>query len=253
MSRGNAYLWAGGAVVVVGLGIAFAALRHMRRHDHPILSLAVFRHQTYMVAIGIALPFVRLPIGALLFAVPILLQVCLGFSAFWSGMALFAHAGGDLMCKLVMTRTLRRFGYRKTLMTALPVMALGMCGAALIGSHTPFGAITLLMFVSGCARSFVMTGVNTLSFAEVAPEEASSAVTVAQVVMQVAAALAVSLAVLLIQASGYLRSGAIARIATGDVQLALLIMGAIGFLALPWLWRLPHDAGHQLTRRAAAQ
>jgi len=236
-------------VAVAGLVLGILAIRHMKRAEHPILSLAPFAHQTYRVASGITLPLVRIPIGALLFAVPILLQVCLGYSAFWSGVALFGHAAGDLLMKLVMTRTIRKFGYRSTLLVALTLMATGLCATALIGAQTPFAAILALMFASGCARSFVMTGLNTLAYADIKREDAGSAVTVSQVVMQLAAALSVSMTVLLIQASGFLRAGAGAPIQAADVQLALLVLGGVGFLGLPSLWKLPRNAGHQLTSR----
>lgn len=248
MSHGS--FWAGTIVVAVGLGVGALAIRHLKRHDHPILSLAPFRHQTFRVASGIALPFVRLPIGALAFAVPLLLQICFGYSAFWSGMALFAHAVGDLLVKLVMTQTFRRFGYRRILMITVILMSSGIIGMALVNVHTPLVFIMLLLFFTGCVRSYVMGGLNTLAFADVLQEEAGSAVTVNQVMMQLAGALSVSLTVLLIQASQYFRSAGGNSMEAVDVHIAFAVLGMAGFACLPWLWNLPKNAGHQLTKRS---
>ena len=50
----------------------------MRTTANPILSLVALRFKTFRVAVTTTLPLIRLPIGALLFVLPIMLQIGFG-------------------------------------------------------------------------------------------------------------------------------------------------------------------------------
>jgi hypothetical protein len=239
------------AGIVAALATGYAAVRHLLRARHPLISLEPFRFPTFRTAVGTALPFVRLPIGALPFALPILLQVGFHFSALRSGLVLFAHAVGDLAMKLFMERTLGRFGYRSILVLTSTLTAIGIAACALFDARTPLALMMLLLLASGCTRSFLMTGLNTLSYAEVPPRLVASAVTLNQIFMQVAAALSVSVATVCFDLSIHLRGGLPGHVDIVDCRTALVVLGALGLLALPPLMRLPHHAGHQLSGRGA--
>lgn len=239
-------------LAALGLGVLTGALavRHLRRSAHPLLSLAPLRHLIYRITTLTALPLIRLPIGALLFVLPILLQIGFGMSALLSGLALLAHAAGDLLMKLFTTRVIGRFGYRTVLAVSSGATAIGIGACALLTQSTPYALILVLLFVSGCARSFVMTGLTTLSYDPVQPAEMQSAVTIGQITLQVAAALSVSLAMILFDLNHVVKGVAGDAITAEDCRIVLVILALIGLASVPALLRLPRNAGDGMSGRA---
>src|SRR6185437_752688 len=72
---------------------------------------------------------VRLPVRALPFVLPLLFEVVLGYSAFYSGLLLLAMNGGDMLLKTLATRTLRRFGFRSVLMSSSVLTLAGIAAS----------------------------------------------------------------------------------------------------------------------------
>lgn len=242
------------AVLSLGTGVltALLAVRHLRQTDHPILSLAPLRLQTFRIAVVTTLPLIRLPIGALIFVLPILLQVGFGMTAVLSGIALLSHAGGDLLMKPLMTRTFRRFSYRTVLLISTAVTAGGIAACGLLTAATPFSLILGLAALTGCGRSFVMTGLSTLAFDEVTPKMIPSAVTLNQILVQLATALSVALATMAFDFSAWLHAHPSDLVDAADCRLVLGIMGLIGLLGLMALMRLSKEAGDRLSGRSPA-
>lgn len=246
---GNSSLQPGLLALAAGLVCGAFAIRHLRRDSDPILSLAPLRFKTFRIAVAITLPLIRLPIGALLFVLPIMLQVGFGRSAVIAGLALLGHAGGDLLMKPLMARVLLLFGYRTVLVASTASMAALIAGCGFFTNETPFGLILATVFLAGCARSFLMTGLNSLAYDEMPQTLVPSAVTLSQIVIQVAAALAVAVAAILFKLSAISFGRPATSLTAQDCQYVLWAMGAIGFIALPALWRLPRDAGDHLAGR----
>ena len=101
------------ALIVVGLGLGFVAIRHSRRARHPLLSLEPLRIATFRTSSLTGGMLVRIPFRALGFTLPLLFQVALGMSAFQSGLLILGYNGGDLLLKSIANQTLRRFGFRR--------------------------------------------------------------------------------------------------------------------------------------------
>lgn len=243
--------WVALVAVVTGLVMGAMALRHLRRAAHPLLSLAPLRHATFRLTSGSSMILIRFPVTALTFVLPILLQAGFGMSALLAGVLFLGHSGGDLSMKLFTTRIFRRFGYRTVLIGATIGMACSIAAAACFASSTPYLLIAAVLFVSGCFRSFVMTGLTTLAFSEVERVEMPSATTLAQVVMQLTTALSISLSSLLLGFSRFLRGAPAGMTAPADCRTALIVMAAMAFFAVPLLRRLPRDAGAELSGHRA--
>lgn len=233
------------AFIALGIGCGLIAIRHSRRHDHPLLSLVPVRYSTYTLTTVFALPFIRLPVVALPFALPIMLQVGFGLTAFASGMLFLAHTLGDLAMKLIIGRAFARFGYRSAMMANVVGFAATIAACALFTRQTPFATMAALLFAAGCFRSFLGSGMGTLSYAEVPPEEMTHATTLNQVVMQLAQAIGVSLTVIAIDLATALRGGAV--VDAGDCRVALVVVAIVSLLALVPLWKLAPDAGAELS------
>ena len=247
---GTSTLRAVGAILA-GLTAGLFALRHLRRAPHPLLSLAPLRHATFRLTTGSSAILIRLPITALIFILPIMLQAGFGMSAFLSGSLFLGHSGGDLTMKLFTTRIFRRFGFRTVLITATIGMAFSISAAASFTATTPYLLIGAVLLLSGCFRSFVMTGLTTLAFSDVERAEMPSATTLAQVVVQLTTALSISLSSLVLGLSRLVRNGAPNGTAPADCRAALIAMATLAFLAVPLLRRLPHDAGAEMSGHGA--
>lgn len=214
---------------------------------HPLLSLSPLRFATFkLISIG-ALPFIRLPSAALPFIVPILLQVGFGLSAFATGMLFLGYTSGDLLMKAFTTRVFRRFGYRATLQGAMLGVVASLLACALFTSGTPYWLMLLILFVGGCFRSFTMTALGTLSYAEIPPAELTSATILNQVVMQLSQAVGVSFTVLVLQLATTSRGALVERVSAMDCRVALAVIGLVTALALIPICRLARDAGSELS------
>jgi EmrB/QacA subfamily drug resistance transporter len=235
------------AAVVAGLGMGFLALRHARRAPHPLLSLAPLRHKTFRLTSGSSTALIRLPITALIFVLPILLQQGFGMTAFMSGVLFLGHSGGDLSMKLFTTRVFRLVGYRTTLLVASVGMAVSIAACALFMRTTPLALIAVVLFVAGCFRSFTMTGLSTLAFSEIEGPEMPNATTLNQVVMQLTTALGVSFSSILFGLSGVLRGAPGSAPTIGDCRVALVVMAAMALGAAPFFVQLPAAAGSELS------
>jgi MFS family permease len=106
--------------------------------------------------------------------------------------------------KIVTTRLLRRYGFRRVLLVNGTLTALTIVGCAALTPSTPYTVIAIILFASGLTRSLQFSALNSLAFADVPPEQTSAANTLANVVQQLtlgfgvaAAAAAVHLAALL--------------------------------------------------------
>jgi EmrB/QacA subfamily drug resistance transporter len=241
-----------GAAVVVGVIMGWLAIRHARRAEHPLLSLEPMRHATFRLTQGLSAILVRVPIMAQIFVLPILLQVGFGMSAFLAGILFLGHTGADLLMKLFTTPVYRRVGYRPMLLWTLTIMAAAMGAAALFTQATPLPLIAGVLAISGAARSFLMTGMTSLAFAEVTPEEMPNASTLNQVMAQISVAIGVTVCSLLLEIVPDLTGAAEHGTTAQACRITLAVTGALSLPALLFFARLRKDAGAELAGRAKA-
>jgi hypothetical protein len=225
--------WAGAATLTVGVVLTTFAIRHIRRHPHPILPLAPLRDATFRLAGLIAGPLIRLSMRALPFLLPLMFQLELGMSALVAGAMLLALNGGDLVIKPVVATIIGRFGFRNALAA---VGAIG-CAAGLacvwFEAGFPVTLVIAILAVSGMSRSVLFTGLASLAYSEIAPEDMTAANVLMNITQQVTAALAVSLSALLLQSTAALRGAAEPGLTDFRIALvALVVLGAAGSLLL---------------------
>ncbi|WEK46504.1 MAG: MFS transporter [Candidatus Andeanibacterium colombiense] len=229
------------ALLAFGGVLAWATLRHIRRHPDPIVSLEAMRIPGFRTAAVGAGAAVRLPARAMLLALPLMFQLGFGFSPFVAGLLLIALNGGDLLTKPVTQPAYQRFGYRETViwsslagLVALAVIALASPGRGLV----PLLLVALI--VVGISRSFVFTGMASLSFATLTKAHLSSGNVVANVSMQLVNAVAISATAVIVTLSA--EAGGRAEPAVIDYRIALIAIVAIGLVSTIRLRsRLPRD------------
>jgi EmrB/QacA subfamily drug resistance transporter len=243
----------GVGLTVVGAGCGALAVRHLRRHPHPIIALSAASIRTYRVTTLSGGTLVRLPMRAVPFILPLLFQVVLGYSAVAVGFLLLAMNGADLMLKTLVTRTLRRFGFRNVLVasTALVTVTVGAC--ALLAGHVSYWTMFMMLAASGMARSLLFTGLSTLAFADVPRAELGSASVLWNLAVQMTSALGVSLAAILMNGIALISAQPTGHVSLRNCVGALLVTVLIGALSIFPFAKLPRDAGASVSGHAGAR
>jgi MFS family permease len=156
---------------------------HAARAAHPLLRLALFRIRTFRAAVSGSF-FTRLSVGGIPFLLPLLYQVGLGYTPVQSGLLMVPQALAAMSLKMTMPRILARFGYRAVLVSNTTLLGMLILSFATIGAGTPVWLIVIQVFMFGFVSSLQYTSMNTLVYADVAGEAASSASTIASTAQQ---------------------------------------------------------------------
>jgi hypothetical protein len=179
------------------LALALALLAgyglHATRTRYPMLRLALFRIRTFRAAVSGSF-LTRLGIGGIPFLFPLLYQVGLGFTPIQSGLLMMPQAFAAMSLKMTMPRILARFGYRTVLVSNTIIIGLLIFLFATIGPGTKVWLIVLEVFCYGFFTSLQYTSMNTLVYADVNEEEASSASSIASTMQQMSISFGVACA-----------------------------------------------------------
>jgi EmrB/QacA subfamily drug resistance transporter len=163
------------------------------RTEFPLLRLALFRIRTFRAAVDGSY-FTRLGIGGIPFIFPLLYQVGLGFTPIQAGLLMVPQALASMSLKMTMPVILRYLGYRRVLIANTMIIGLLIMLFATIGVGTPVWLIVGQAFVFGFFTSLQYTSMNTLVYADVSEEQASSASTIASTMQQMAISFGVATA-----------------------------------------------------------
>lgn len=172
-------------LVLFGVALAlFAAYGlHARGLRYPLLRLTLLRTRTFRVAVlgGFV---TRLGVGGLPFLLPLLFQLGLGLPAWQSGLLMMPAAAAAMVMKVVSTALLRRFGYRRILVTNTLLVAATMASFSLITPATPIAVIVALGLVMGLFNSLQFSSMNTMAYADIEEADVSMASTLASTLQQ---------------------------------------------------------------------
>jgi EmrB/QacA subfamily drug resistance transporter len=234
------------------LAISFALILgyalHAARSDHPLLQLGLFRIRTF--AASVTGSFVtRLGIGGVPFLLPLLYQLGLGLNPIQSGLLIMPQAVAAMTTKVFMPKLLDRVGYRAVLISNTVLLGVLLMLFATIGVGTPIWLIVLQAFCYGALTSTQYTAMNTLVYADVPPNRASSASSIASTAQQLAISFGVAAAglttVLFVPAT--LRANAGETIV--GLHEAFLVLGAFTILSTVVFSRLKAGDGADETRQ----
>lgn len=237
------------AITSIGLYV-----RHALRVPHPLLRLSLFRVRTLRTAL--AGSFVaRLGVGGMPFLLPLLYQVGLGYSPIQSGLLLMPQSVAAMILKASITRILGRFGYRTILLGNTLVLGGLMLVFATVGIGTPVWLIVIQALGFGFCSSMQYTSMNTLAYADVAPEDTSMASTIASTMQQMSMSFGVATAAIVTALFVPDRHDTSTGEMIHGIHLALLVLGGITILSALVFASLRKDDGeavsqHKLVARA---
>ncbi|WP_329578753.1 MFS transporter [Kitasatospora sp. NBC_01250] len=236
------------AAGAVSLALLVAAVLHLLRTPHPLVSLRPLRTPTYRATETGGFLF-WLVVGAAPFLLPLLFQTQFGWSPVKSGSVVLCVFAGNIAIKPATTPLIHRFGFKPLLIAATLGVAVTMAGLGLTTAGTPLPVIAVLSLLSGVARSVALSGYGTVSLSDIAPDQMRDATTLGATTQQLASGLAVAAATVALRLGerfGGLLPGAPSRTAAYTVAFGLLACVALG--ATLSALRLPSQAGDSLRR-----
>jgi EmrB/QacA subfamily drug resistance transporter len=240
-----------GTVALLGAGLAFGVLliHHSLRASHPLIDLSLPRIHTFRVNLSAGTLF-RSGFGTASFMLPLMFQVVFGMTAFASGLLTFATALGATGSRAMLTRLLKRFGYRNVLLQSCLLYALTVALYALLVPSTPRWLILLVIFLGGVTRILQNNSLNTLAYADVPPEKMSAATSLAQLAQQLGQVIGIATSALILQ--GLMAWHGETHLSLADFRIAFLLIAALTLFSLPEILGLPKNAGHEISGHRAA-
>jgi EmrB/QacA subfamily drug resistance transporter len=237
------------AMLVIGAAAAVAYVMHARRTPAPILDLSLLRFPTLRAAV-VGGSIYRAGVGCMPFLLPLFLQLGFGLTAFESGLITAANVFGALGMKTMIPIVLRTFGFRWALAVNAIVssMMVGLCATFTPGMS--FAWIVAILLVGGFFRSLQYTSLNTIAYADIDSRYLSRATSLVAVAQQLSLSVAVTLGASLVELTLAWRGAE--KITAADFQPTWIIVALISAATSVVFWRLPPDAGAEVSRRQTA-
>jgi EmrB/QacA subfamily drug resistance transporter len=166
---------------------------HARTLEFPLLDLKLFSTRTFRAAVNGSF-FTRLGIGGVPFLLPLLYQVGLGFTPIQSGLLIMPQAVAAMSMKAILRQLLARIGFRGVLISNTVLIGFLLVLFTTIGRSTPVWGILLIAFFYGACTSLQYTTMNTLVYADISEQDASSASSIASTGQQMSISFGVAAA-----------------------------------------------------------
>ena len=238
-------------LLTISVALLLAYARHATTTLHPLLRLTLLRIRTMRTAIAGAF-VTRIGVGGLPFLLPLLYQVGLGYSPVESGLLILPQSLAAMSLRLMMPKLLRRFGYRRVLLSNTLAIGLLIGLFALVGPRTPIWMIVAQTFCFGFFSSFQYTSMNTLIYADVPDSDSSMASTMASTTQQMSMSFGVAAASLTAALFIPDRFHATSRQIVHGIHLACFALGALTVLSTLLFRTLKPDDGNNVSQHKVA-
>jgi EmrB/QacA subfamily drug resistance transporter len=237
------------ALFLLALTLLGAYWRHARQTPYPLLQLALFKVRTFRVSV-IGGFITRLGVGGLPFLTPLLFQIGLGLPAWQSGMLMMPTAAAAMGMKLISTRVLGLFGYRKVLTVNTLMIGITICLYALVTAQTPLAEIIAIGLALGFFNSLQFSSMNSMAYADIETHESSMASTIASSFQQISMSFGLAFGSLV--AAWYLgdlpQSDRLAVITA--LHRAFMTLGGLTIVSALSFWTLRARDGESVSRAA---
>ncbi len=234
-------------LLLLSLGLLAAYAWHSRETAHPLLRLALFRVRTFRVSV-VGGFITRLGVGGMPFLLPLLYQLGLGMPAWQSGLLMMPVAAAAMGMKLIASRVLARFGYRRVLTVNTVMIGVVLGLFSLVTPATPIFLIVLLGLALGFFNSLQYTSMNSMAYADIDTPDSSMASTIASSMQQMSMSFGLAGGSLI--AGWYLGDlPQTDRVAvTAALHYAFLTLGAMTALSSLSFWSLHPGDGESVSR-----
>jgi EmrB/QacA subfamily drug resistance transporter len=236
-------IYYGYITIVIGLIAGAIYLWHAKRAKFPLLDPKMLRYPLFRAGILGGSTF-RIGIGAIPFLLPLMLQLSFGLTPFQSGLITFIGAFGAMSSKFGAQRIFKMFGFRRVLAAGALISSVFIAVNGLFTSSTPEWIIMGCLLVGGVVRSTLFTGVNAMVFADIDEADSGQATAINAVAQQLSLATGVAVAGAILDISGLFHGG---DLSLGDFHIAFLVVAVISGLSTLTFFRLPGDAGAEVS------
>ena len=230
--------------IAAGLLLGVCAYRQSMRSAHPLLDFSTLKIPTFRVTV-ITGSFTRIGIEAVPYLLPLLFQIGFGLSAFHSGLLLLASAIGNLGMKMLTTRVLQRFGFRRVALNNAVLAGVFVLACALLSPSAPMMLVLLTIFAYGLARSMQFSTLATLAYADVSEAQKSAASTLWSVAQQMTIGMGIAFGALGLRIASVF-SGSAGQFSLNDFHWAFAMAGVMILCSALGYARLSSDAGNTL-------
>jgi EmrB/QacA subfamily drug resistance transporter len=237
------------ACVIGGLTLLALYGLHARRTPHPVLNLELLKTRTYRAGVLGGTLF-RTGAGASPFLLPLMFQLGFGLSPLHSGLLTCGTAVGSLFIRAMTVRILRRYGFRRVLITNTLVSSCALAAYGAFTASTPHALVFFVLLATGSLRALQFTCTNALSYADIGHDVMSQATSFSSMMQRVSQSLGVAIGAYALELSHTLQGHS--TIVGADFWPAFLTVGAISVSSLLFFVRLPGDAGAELSHHRSA-
>ncbi|MBW7980944.1 DHA2 family efflux MFS transporter permease subunit [Enterobacillus tribolii] len=239
------YAW---SLLLGGIILLFVYIVHARRHPQPLIDLPLFKTRTFSIGI-VGNVASRLGTGCVPFLMPLMLQVGFGYSAVIAGWMMAPTAIGSIIAKSTVTRVLRWFGYRKTLVGVTMIIGVMIAQFSLQSPGMSLWILVLPLFVLGMVMSTQFTSMNTITLGDLTDKTASSGNSVLAVTQQLSLSFGVAISAAVLRFYESLSLGDI----VDHFHYTFITMGAITFVSAGIFLLLRKKDGDGLIKGRKAQ
>ena len=243
--RSGSSLAIGAGLILTSLAIGWAAVRHVRRARHPLVSLEALKLRSFFVSCVSGGTLSRAAISATPFLLPLMFQVGYGLSPVRSGLLLLVYMAANLLMKTITNPILTRWGIRTVLIVNGLVASAFIAACAVVAPQTPILLSWVVLALAGASRSMQFTAITMVTFADVSPEQRQPAAVVSALSQQIGMGGGVAVGALLLTVSQRLRGAA--DLSVFDFRVALVLAGALSALAVMSYMGLSRDAGDEIS------
>lgn len=235
------------ALLATGVIGCWLYVRHACATPAPLLDLNLLKVDTFYASVVGGFLY-RVGVGALPFLLPLFFQLGFGLTALQSGLLTFASAVGAIAMKTTAAPIIRRFGFKRVLVTNAVVSSFFLAAIALFTAGTPHSVVLAVLLVGGFFKSLEFTSINSIAYADIDTKAMSRATSFASVVQQLSLSAGVAIGALVLEVQRMGRPDA--SVVAGDFPLAFILVAAIAASSAFVFALLPKDAGANLSSRA---
>ncbi len=234
------------ASVSIGAICSVLYLVQARRKTDPVIDLSLLRIRTFAASIWGGAPF-YLGTTSQVFLLALLLQIGFGLSAFHAGLVTLASATGSVAMRFTFRPILKIFGFRWLLIGNAILTGGYLVWCAFFDVTTPMAVILIVLVIGGFSRSIQFTGVQALGYAEMPTNLMSRATSFSSMAQQLSQSFGVGLTALVVHLSLMMHDRT--TMTPQDVALGFFAIGLAAILSAIVFYRLPVQAGSELTGR----
>ncbi|WP_166318561.1 MFS transporter [Microbacterium excoecariae] len=183
--------WVGAAPLAVGLVFGWLFIRRQRRILHPMLDMSLFRRPKFSGSLAVNLCCIMAYIGFLYF-VSQHLQMVVGLTPMWAGIALIPGAVMSIASGFIVTPIARRFPASRVVPATLVLAVAGLVLVAVAGAHD-LTALVVAFVLMGAGTGAAQTVSGELIISSAPPEKAGAASAISETAYEFGAVLGTSI------------------------------------------------------------